>query len=227
MTLSTCGIPMNRWLGWFLLLAAVAPAHARQCMEAGTTTSYTIQGVAELYFVDSQPEGDYQFALPEGAYEHDSTVEPDRVQFRLDGIVYGFRTRRVADLVDGPQTTDPTEILPRYAAASQRAAKESNDTYQVLYELDRTRRPPYRSTPAMFFLRWRLGTADPHDDRGVYYVSTVNVTGRLVATFAGLVQKSDQLSRVLARLDRFATSYRLLEADDACPAGSDSKPAFR
>jgi len=205
----------KHWIG-ILLLAAVGTAHAAvQCLAPDKTIAFIKGDSKELSFIDAQPDGDTQFALPGEDYRRDADVDAGRIQFVLDGLRYGFRTTAVDEFVSPDLASDAREILPRYAAWIQEQVVKGGTSFQTFQELDRTLRPAYESTPAIYLLRWRLGPADNKDVRGVYYLSAV--LGSRVASVAVVVEKPEQLARAQAGLSRFATSFRLLEPDDPCP----------
>jgi len=206
------------------LLAAICSyllcgtAQAVTCVGTGATTAYMHADTSDLLFVAWQPEGDYRFAMlgAEG-YQRIDPREPDEVVFLLSGLGLAFNTLEVTRFVDAGQALAATDILPLYAAWHARMAANRGVPYQRMEELARTRRPAYRSTPVTYFLRWRLYANDPQDVRGVYYLSAVTASGQRVATLAAQVKEPEQLAQAHAQLDRFATSFRLMEADDPCP----------
>ena len=205
----------RKWFAGALLLVAFGSAQALQCLEPGKSIAYQAPGNPEFVFLDSQPDGDYEFKLPDGAYQHVSESVPGKLLFKLDDVIYEFWTIAASRFVDEGGRSDPTEILPRYADGGLQQAQKQGSPYQTPQELGRTLRPSYKSMPAIYFLRWRLGPADPKDMRGIYYLSTV--AGDRIATLAANVEEPSQLALVQRRLDRFATSYRALEPDDTCP----------
>lgn len=210
---------LHRALWGVCAALACAAAPAATCVAEGATVAYTQSDTTDMMFLVSQPEGDYRFALLDAEhYQRLDSARPDDVLFQLGDGVHMFKIVDVSRFVDAGQRLHATAVLPHYAAWHARQAADNGAPYTRMQELARTRRAAYRSTPETYFLRWRLHAGPPEDVRGVYYLSTVTVSGQRVATIAALVNEPAELARAQAQLDRFATSFRLLEADELCPA---------
>lgn len=211
--------PLLRAAAWVVCATlASAVAHAATCVAQGSTLAYTHSDTTDMVFVVSQPEGDYRFALLDAeSYQRLDAPGPEDVLFQLGGSVHMFKTIDVSRFVDAGERLHAADILPRYAAWHARQSAQGGAPYARMQELARTRRAAYRSTPETYFLRWRLYADKPEDVRGAYYLSTVTVSGQRVATLAVLVRGPEELAQAQAQLDRFATSFRLQEPDDACP----------
>lgn len=201
---------------------AASPAHAVKCGPAGAIQVYNGDG-GYVFFV-SKTYGDAAFMIPGGTFLKDAGALPGSTQFSVDGVHYQFLTVPKAKFIASVTAADDASVLARHARQEHQFAVNAGSKFTSFEDLGSRSRPGSGASPAFLFKLWTL--RDPKKTSGASQHMLSTVIGDEVALLSAIVPDQAHEKRTMRVFERFAASYRFLDAEKECPSatGKAQKP---